>query len=187
MSVTASVWRPLAIVLALLAAPAMAAEASAPAAEAPGFRPTLAVQTWDGKTFKLADHRGQWVVVNFWATWCAPCLKEMPEFSAFDSARDDVQVVGLAYEEIDADGMRQFLAAHPVSYPIAIVDLMHPPEDFDPPRGLPLTYLVAPDGRLARRFMGPISAKTLDQAITEVAAKIAATERAAAHTPVSTN
>lgn len=179
MMVTAPVWRVFATALTLLTAPVMAAEKSAPVAEAPGFRPALAVQTFDGKDFKLADHRGQWVVVNFWATWCAPCLKEMPEFSDFDSARDDVQVVGLAYEEIDADSMRQFLASHPVSYPISIVDLMHPPEDFDPPRGLPLTYLVAPDGRLARRFMGPISAKTLDKAITEVAAKIAAAQSGA--------
>lgn len=174
MIVTAPVWRTLAITLTLLAAPAMATEKSAPAAQAPGFRPNLEVQTWDGQDFKLAAHRGQWVVVNFWATWCAPCLKEMPEFSAFDSDRDDVQVVGLAYEEIDADSMRQFLAGHPVSYPISIVDLMHPPEDFDPPRGLPLTYLVAPDGRLARRFMGPISGKALEKAIAETAAKIAA-------------
>lgn len=186
MTVTAPVWRTLAITLALLAAPAMATEKSAPAAEAPGFRPTLAVQTWDGKAFQLADHRGQWVVVNFWATWCAPCLKEMPEFSAFDSARDDVQVVGLAYEEIDADSMRQFLAAHPVSYPISIVDLLHPPEDFDPPRGLPLTYLVAPDGRLAKRFMGPISSDALGKTIDAIATKLAAAE-AAAKAPASAN
>lgn len=174
MNVTTSSWRILAIAFSLLASSPLAAEASAPVAEAPGFRPTLAVQTWDGKPFQLADHRGKWVVVNFWATWCAPCLKEMPEFSALDSARDDVQVVGLAYEDIDAESMRQFLAARPVSYPISIVDLMHPPEDFDPPRGLPLTYLVAPDGRLARRFMGPMSGEALEKAIAETAAKIAA-------------
>src|SRR3546814_687504 len=138
------------------------------ASEAPGFRPTLSVQTWDGQTFDLSAHRGSWVVVNFWATWCAPCLKEMPDFSAFDQARDDVQVIGLAYEEIDANDMRAFLAKHPVSYPVSIVDLLHPPEDFEPPRGLPLTYLVAPDGRIAKRFMGPITSEMLAKTIASI-------------------
>lgn len=162
----------------LLAAGLLASSASLRAeetpGEAPGFRPTLAVQTVDGQPFELSTHRGSWVVVNFWATWCAPCLKEMPDFSAFDQARDDVQVIGLAYEEIDANDMRAFLAKHPVSYPVSIVDLMAPPADFDPPRGLPLTYLVAPDGRIARRFIGPITSQMLAETIETVGAKISA-------------
>lgn len=186
MIVSAPIWRRVATATAttcaLLVGSAMASEPAATVSGLPGFRPNLVVQTWDGKSFDLSDHRGQWVVVNYWATWCAPCLKEMPEFSAFDEARDDVQVIGLAYEEIDAEDMGQFLAAHPVIYPISIVDLMRPPEDFDAPRGLPLTYLVAPDGRLARRFMGPISIGTLEKAIAASAAKLAA-----ATTPAAAN
>lgn len=166
------------IIINLLASVALLAGASPALAEAggaaPGFRPTLSVQTWDGQPFELAAHRGSWVVVNFWATWCAPCLKEMPDFSAFDQARDDVKVIGLAYEEIDSEDMRAFLARHPVSYPVSIVDLLHPPEDFEPPRGLPLTYLVAPDGRIARRFMGPITSEMIAETITRVGATLSA-------------
>ncbi|PIQ38552.1 MAG: thioredoxin [Lysobacterales bacterium CG17_big_fil_post_rev_8_21_14_2_50_64_11] len=166
------------IISGLLAVAGMVSSTSAAraeaAAEAPGFRPTLTVQTVDGQPFELSAHRGKWVVVNFWATWCAPCLKEMPDFSAFDQARDDVQVIGLAYEEIDAEDMRAFLAKHPVSYPVSIVDLMAPPPDFDPPRGLPLTYLVAPDGRIAQRFMGPVSSELLTETIAKVGAMLSA-------------
>lgn len=127
--------------------------------------PTLRIATFDGQTFDLAKHRGHWVVVNFWATWCVPCLKEMPALSAFDAERDDVEVVGLAYEDIEVADMKAFLEQHPVHYPIAIVDVYNPPAAFGTPRGLPMTFLVAPDGKLASKFLGPVSAEDLKKAI----------------------
>ncbi|HVK50661.1 MAG TPA: TlpA disulfide reductase family protein [Pseudoxanthomonas sp.] len=136
-------------------------------------QPALSVQTVDAKTFDLAEHRGQWVVVNFWATWCAPCLKEMPELSALDAMRQDIQVIGLAYEDIEAADMQAFLKDHPVVYPIAIVDVMAPPADFATPRGLPMTYLIAPDGKVAQEFAGPVTAQMIEELITESRAKAA--------------
>ncbi len=127
--------------------------------------PTLSIKTVDGKTYDLASHRGKWVVVNFWATWCAPCRKEMPELSALDAMRENVEVIGLAYEEIAPEEMAAFLDKHPVVYPIAIVDVMNPPADFATPRGLPMTYLIAPDGKIAKRVIGPVTARELEDAI----------------------
>ena len=127
--------------------------------------PTLQVATIDGDSYDLAEHRGQWVVVNFWATWCSPCLKEMPELSALHTMREHISVVGLAYEEIEAPAMRSFLAEHPVAYPVAIIDVYDPPADFDTPRGLPMTYLIAPDGTVARQFLGPVTARDIETAI----------------------
>jgi thiol-disulfide isomerase/thioredoxin len=127
--------------------------------------PGLNVTTIDGKQYDLAEHRGQWVVVNFWATWCSPCLKEMPELSALHTMREHISVVGLAYEEIDVPSMQSFLSEHPVAYPIAIIDVYAPPADFETPRGLPMTYLIAPDGKVARQFLGPVTAKEIEAAI----------------------
>jgi thiol-disulfide isomerase/thioredoxin len=128
-------------------------------------QPTLQVTTLDGKPYDLASHRGRWVVVNFWATWCGPCLKEMPDLSALDAMREHIDVIGLAYEDITPADLKAFLQKHPVVYPIAVVDVYDPPKDFATPVGLPTTYLIAPDGKVAKHFLGPITAKDIDAAI----------------------
>lgn len=144
-----------------------AAPVQAPAASAPVATPSLKLPLVDGTPYDLAEHRGKWVVVNFWATWCGPCLKEMPELSALDAMRDHIEVIGLAYEEIDAAAMQAFLKEHPVVYPIAIVDTFNPPADFDTPRGLPMTYLIGPDGRVVDKVLGPVTARTIEAAIAK--------------------
>ncbi|MCZ8319711.1 MAG: TlpA family protein disulfide reductase [Lysobacteraceae bacterium] len=154
------------------AAPAATAPAALTVAAKPE-RPALAVETVDHGPFDLAAQRGQWVVVNFWATWCAPCLKEIPDLNALDEGRDDVTVVGLAYEETTPDALRAFYAekVRP-TYPVAIVDVYNPPADFETPRGLPYTVLVDPDGRVAKQFLGPVTGADIAAAID--AAKAAA-------------
>jgi thiol-disulfide isomerase/thioredoxin len=144
----------------------VAAPQAAPKATSTNARfPSLQVQTLDGKPFDLAAQRGTWTIVNFWATWCGPCLKEMPELSALDAMREHVEVIGLAYDDIEPAALKAFLQTHPVVYPIALVDTYKPPADFATPRGLPTTYLIAPDGKVAKHFIGPITAKEIDAAI----------------------
>ena len=151
---------------ARLPAPAAQAEPAPPAAPAgTAERPALRVATLDGKTFDLAEQRGKWAIVNFWATWCGPCLKEMPELSALDAMREHIVVVGLAYEENTPEVMQAFMKDHPVVYPIALVDVYDPPKDFETPRGLPMTYVIAPDGRVARKYTGPVTARMIEEDI----------------------
>ena len=145
-----------AAVLAVALAFAMPAQAAMPA------QPTLHVTTLDGKTFDLAAQRGKWVIVNYWATWCVPCIKEMPDISRFVAAHQNVVAIGLAYEDSEPADIKAFLARHPVAYPIAQVSLDQPPKDFDEPRGLPTTYLIGPDGKVAKHIVGPVTEASLE-------------------------
>ncbi len=150
--------------LALCLCLVLTAGASAHAATAQ--TPSLQVTTLEGKSFDLAEHRGKWVVVNWWATWCVPCIKELPEISTFVAAhKDKVVAIGLAFEDSDKADIVEFLKKRPIAFPVAQVDPLGPARSFGPPLGLPNTYVIAPDGRVAKEFLGPITAKDLDAVI----------------------
>jgi thiol-disulfide isomerase/thioredoxin len=140
-------------------------QAATPVKPADKVHPTLKVTTFDGQAYDLAAQRGHWVVVNFWATWCGPCLQEIPDLTGFIKTRNDVAVIGLDFEEIERPDMEAFLKQHTPGYPIAIVDTYNPPADFDVPRGLPTSYLIGPDGSVVKKFLGPITIKELKQMI----------------------
>ncbi len=145
------------MLLALIAGAAAAATAA---------KPTLVVTTLDGGSFDLSKQSGKWVIVNYWATWCSPCLKELPDISAYVTAhKETVAAIGLDFEDTDKADVVKFLKTHPLSYPVAQVDVDNPPKDFDTPKGLPNTYIIAPDGHVAKAFTGPITAKNLDAVI----------------------
>jgi thiol-disulfide isomerase/thioredoxin len=102
------------------------------------------------------------VVVNWWATWCVPCIKELPEISHFVTQhKDSVVAIGLAFEDSEKTDIVEFLKKRPVAFPVAQVDPYEPPKDFGAPLGLPNTYVIAPDGRVAREFLGPVTARDL--------------------------
>jgi thiol-disulfide isomerase/thioredoxin len=144
-----------ALILAAVLVPAAHVYAAMPA------KPNLHVTTLDGKTFDLAAQRGHWVIVNYWATWCVPCIKEMPDISRFVASHKNVRAIGLAFEDSDKADIQAFMRKHPVVYPIAQVMLDKPLKDFDQPRGLPTTWVIDPSGKVAKRFIGPVNAVSL--------------------------
>ena len=123
------------------------------------------LQQLGGGEVALGDYRGQWVVVNYWATWCAPCRKEMPELSALHDQREDVVVLGLAYEDVEENDFEDFLQESPVSYPILLVDVYDPPQPFGAPRVLPTTIILDREGRAVKSFLGPVTGEAIERFI----------------------
>lgn len=118
-----------------------------------------------GGAVALSDLRGNWVVLNYWATWCAPCREEIPELSELHKERDDIAVLGVAYEEAEFADFDAFLAEFQPSYPIVLVDVLDPPQPFGAPRVLPTTILLDPDGRPRQVFAGPVTREDLESFI----------------------
>ena len=118
-----------------------------------------------GGEVSLSDYRGQWVVVNYWATWCAPCRKEMPELSQLHDALEHVTVLGLAFEDAHDNSFETYVRLAGVSYPILKVDIHHPPEPFGTPKALPTTILIDPEGRSVKTFLGPVTREQLESYI----------------------
>jgi len=119
----------------------------------------------DGPPLGPADFAGRWVVVNFWATWCGPCREEMPELEALDRERDDLVVLGVAWDDAPVERLAGFVHDAGVSYPILTVDTFHPPAGLEPPRVLPTTVLIGPGGGEVDRYYGPVTRRLLDRAI----------------------
>ncbi len=112
------------------------------------------LERWKGDDIRLEDLRGQWVLVSFWATWCSPCLKEMPTMERLyqDMAGEELEILAI-HAGPGGDKIGEFLEQVPVSFPI-LVD-----EDLSlggwEVMALPTAVLVDPTGRRVYRAVGP--------------------------------
>ena len=111
----------------------------------------------------IENLRGQWLLVNYWAEWCKPCIEEIPELNELDHARTDVSVLGVNFE--GATGAE--LAGKEERLGIAFPTIEDPAAELgiDRPAVLPTTLLVNPQGELVDTLIGPQTTATLQEAI----------------------
>lgn len=115
----------------------------------------------NGKVHQFADYKGKWVIVNYWATYCAPCVAELPALNSVAKRfKDKVVVLGMEAGETPVKDLKQFTARRKISYPVA------PTQDntmfaLGLVYGVPTTFIVNPQGQIVDTHMGAVTARQL--------------------------
>ena len=133
-----------------------------------------------GKVHTQSEYRGKWVVVNYWATSCSACLKEIPELVAFHKRHQDRDVVllGVDFEDIPLPWLKDFMDSVSMKYTVLRSDTS-PETPFGTLMVLPTTFIVSPTGELVARQVGAVTAANLDTYINRQ------TEAGQANTPAT--
>lgn len=130
-------------------------------AQAEGFQLTDV----KGKTHTLAGYKGKWVLVNYWATWCPPCLEEIPDLIALhDNKKNNLVVIGVAIDYRSAKQVTDFADGLMVSYPV-VLGTPSIVNQIGPIQGLPTTYLYNPEGKMIAQQVGPVTREAVEKYI----------------------
>src|ERR1700738_3487332 len=132
---------------------------------APRSAPDFTRKDLSGNSLSLLRYRGKVVLLNFWATWCAPCLMEIPTFEAWQNTYGaaGLQIVGISMDDAPAPVKRAY-EKYPLNYPVAMGDTQLA-QSFGGVLGLPLSYLIDPDGRVVGRYQGELDLTQLEAKI----------------------
>lgn len=108
----------------------------------------FSLEDLQGNAHRLEDYRGKWVLVNFWATWCPPCLSEIPELSSLHDAHkdSDLVVIGIAIDSGSSSKVADFSKVHGISYPVVMGNRKIVAQ-IGKLNVLPTSYLYAPNGK----------------------------------------
>ena len=136
-----------------------------------GPAPDFSVALYEGGDFTLSAHRGEWVVVNFWGSWCGPCRDEAPELQSMWEKYQSkgVIIVGVGFRDVEG-AARQFISDYGITYPNGNDDALRITARYAV-TGAPETYIIDPDGNVQAFMLGPLPVGWLDATLTDLMAK----------------
>lgn len=145
--------------------PAMAAVENKPA-------PNFKLKDIDGKDVKLSDYKGKVVIVDFWATWCVPCKKEIPDFIDLQNKyeKQGFTFIGISVDEDGAKVVKPFYKEMKMNYPVLLMDNKIQ-EQFGGIRGYPTTFLIDQNGKIIKKYFGTTEKKVFEDDIKSLLAK----------------
>ncbi|ADQ85420.1 TlpA disulfide reductase family protein [Methylovorus sp. MP688] len=120
-----------------------------------------------GKVQRLSDYKGKWVLVNYWATWCPPCLEEVPDLVNLHDQRHkrDLAVIGVAWEYKNPGEVAHFVDDMLMSYPIVLGDA-EVAAQIGPNTVLPTTYFYNPQGQLVKVKRGLVTRAFIESVVS---------------------
>lgn len=118
------------------------------------------IDVYNGPDTSLENLKGKWVVINYWADWCPPCLKEMPELVNFANANPDINVYAFNYDELEITELKPQLKKFGVDIPSIV---SHPRDiwGIKTPQTIPATYFINTEGELVLSLFKPQTEETL--------------------------
>lgn len=116
----------------------------------------------DGSGHDLVEYRGQWLIINFWAEWCAPCREEVPELNQLFRIAPtlNLTIIGISYDALENKEIDRIVNQWGIEYPV-VASAPMPVLPFRLPKSLPGNYILNPDGELVMRLSGKQSVQSL--------------------------
>ena len=125
------------------------------------------VKVFNGSDTNLSKLNGNWIVVNYWADWCAPCIKEIPELNEFAEENKDLLVYTFNFDYLEIDDLEPLAKKFKITVPSLIT---HPREiwGIQTPPAVPATFFINPKGELALSLFRPQTKEKLNEIITDL-------------------
>ncbi len=137
-------------------------------AEESSVAPDFALPTLDGKTVKLSDFKGKVVIVDFWATWCPPCRKGIPDLIALQKENKNLQIIGISVDQNPDEVIPGFVKEYGINYPVVIADekvIM----SYGGIRNIPTSFVISSDGKIVSKYVGLVEKSVLEADIKKAA------------------